>query len=199
MLNVKNVKNVIWDKDGTLIDVHIYWSEIIRRRANEIVKKYNLNYALYTDICKMLGLDVDNGRLLQEGPVGVLSRYEILEKLHIYLLDQGVNSNMNINELIFNVVHSEFKPFMYNYVKLLPCIKDTLDKFHQQGIRQYIITSDTSENAKSIADYLGIIKYFKKIWGKDEVRVPKKNRRACIEVNGRRKLRIKRNNLYRGY
>ena len=98
MLNVKNVKNVIWDKDGTLIDVHIYWSEIIRRRANEIVKKYNLNYALYTDICKMLGLDVDNGRLLQEGPVGVLSRYEILEKLHIYLLDQGVNSNMNIKK-----------------------------------------------------------------------------------------------------
>ena len=30
---IRNIEGVIFDKDGTLTDSHIYWSEIIRRRA----------------------------------------------------------------------------------------------------------------------------------------------------------------------
>jgi phosphoglycolate phosphatase-like HAD superfamily hydrolase len=35
-----NIEAVIFDKDGTLIDVHHYWSSMIKMRATLIVKKW---------------------------------------------------------------------------------------------------------------------------------------------------------------
>ena len=45
--NLSGIEGVIFDKDGTLTDSHIYWSEIIRRRANKICQFCDLRYDLY--------------------------------------------------------------------------------------------------------------------------------------------------------
>jgi len=174
MLSLENVKNIIWDKDGTLTDVHLYWGEIIKRRANALIKEYQLEQVFYEKICKILGLDMVAQKLVQEGPVGVLSRQEILDKLNDYLISEGIKSSKELNEKIFDEVHSEFKSNVYDYVKLIPYVKAALEKFHNMNINQYIITSDTGENAKSIVKYLNIDKYFTKVWGKNEVPYPKK-------------------------
>ena len=171
---IENIKNIIWDKDGTLTDVHLYWGEIIKRRAKAIIKEYNLNSIYYEKICSMLGLNLQTGKLKEEGPVGVLSRQEILEKLNEYLLNNKINSEQEINEKIFDEVHKEFRPYIFEYVRLLPYVTETLKKFKDAGLKQYIITSDTSENALSITKRLGIYEYFNKIWGKNEVPYPKK-------------------------
>ena len=35
----KSIEGVIFDKDGTITDSHIYWSMIISMRTPEIIKK----------------------------------------------------------------------------------------------------------------------------------------------------------------
>lgn len=180
MLKLENVKNIIWDKDGTLTDVHLYWGEIVKRRAKALVKKYNLSENYYEKICKMLGLYVDTQKLTEIGPVGVLSREEILDKLHEYLLSEGVSSSKELNEKIFDSVHKQFLSDILDYVKLLPDVEDALNRFSRKGCKQYIITSDTSENAEKIAKYLKIDKYFIKIWGKNVIPYPKKSGKPAI-------------------
>ena len=41
--DIKNISTIIFDKDGTLTDSHIYWAEIIYLRSNAIIDEFNLN------------------------------------------------------------------------------------------------------------------------------------------------------------
>ena len=40
--SLDNVETIIFDKDGTFIDLHYFWGKMTEMRANEVIKYYKL-------------------------------------------------------------------------------------------------------------------------------------------------------------
>ena len=73
-LALPDVEAVIFDKDGTLIDVHHYWTSMLKIRAKLIVKKYKLNGRVKDELMDAMGIDVGTGKIKVNGPVGIKPR-----------------------------------------------------------------------------------------------------------------------------
>ncbi len=183
-----NIDTIIWDKDATLIDANYFWAEITRRRADKVLAHYSLGKEFYSDICKNMGLDIETGKLIELSPVAVLSREEVLNFLHSKLLSLGVKSDKQKNDELFCEVHSEFQECACDYIHLLPAVKELVEGFSAGGVKQFIITSDTKENALLTVQKFDLEKHFAKIYGKAEFSQPKKTGIPLLEV-------IKENNL----
>ncbi len=184
----KNIDTIIWDKDATIIDANSFWAEITKRRADKIISYYSIDEKFYPEICKNMGLDVKSGKLIPLSPVAVLSREEVLNYLHNLLVSLGVNSNKEKNDELFCDVHCEFQKCASNYITLLPSVKTLIQAFAKNGFKQFIITSDTKENAILSVQKFGLDGYFSGIYGKHEFSEPKKTGIPLLQV-------IKENNL----
>ena len=40
---IKNIDTILFDKDGTFIDLHYFWGKMTELRVQEIIKIYNLD------------------------------------------------------------------------------------------------------------------------------------------------------------
>ena len=185
---IKNIKTIVWDKDGTIIDSNCYWGEIIKRRSKKIIDTYNVNKDYLDKICALMGFDLKTQKLMEKGPIALLSRDEVLEILHEGLLGMGIDSGKTTNNQIFNDVHEEFKDEAIDYVQILPYVEDTIKLFFKNDINQILITSDTKENAITCLKKFNLDKYFNKIYGKNDFSAPKKTGMPLIEA-------LKQNNL----
>ena len=76
---IENVDTVLFDKDGTIIDLHYFWGKITEMRVLAIISKYNLSEDLYNTLCFFLGYDVNKHMMLPEGITAVYSRIKIIE------------------------------------------------------------------------------------------------------------------------
>ena len=183
-----NIDTIIWDKDATLIDANFFWAEITRRRANKVLECYSIDSKHYSEICENMGLDNESGKLIELSPVAVLSREEVLNFLHEKLLSLGVKSDKQKNDELFCEVHSEFQQCACDYIHLLPSVQELVCAINASGAKQFIITSDTKENAILSIEKFGLDKYFSGVYGKAEFTQPKKTGIPLLEV-------IKQNNL----
>lgn len=184
----KNIDTIIWDKDATIIDANSFWAEITRRRTDKIISHYSIDEKFYSEICKNMGLDVASNKLIPLSPVAVLSREEVLQHLHNKLISLSVNSSKEKNDEIFLEVHAEFQKCASDYITLLPAVSELIQAFSKNGIMQFIITSDTKENATLSVQKFGLEHCFSGIYGKHEFSEPKKTGVPLLQV-------IKENNL----
>ena len=58
-----NIKTVLFDKDGTFIDLHYFWGKMTELRVKEIMRRYNLHDECFADLCLKLGFDVSSGKM----------------------------------------------------------------------------------------------------------------------------------------
>ena len=84
-LVLQRVGAVLFDKDGTIIDVHHYWSLMIRYRAEAVAEFVGTNGSggehggpMVDLLMSAMGVDGTGRRLRPEGPVGVKKRSEIV-------------------------------------------------------------------------------------------------------------------------
>ena len=73
-----NPEIVLFDKDGTLIDVHHYWSSMLRLRGSLITEKWFKNHSkknsIERELIEAMGIDLLSGKIKVSGPVGIKSR-----------------------------------------------------------------------------------------------------------------------------
>ena len=67
--DIKNISAIIFDKDGTLTNSHIYWAEIISLRSNAIIDEFKLNPKYFSLIASSMGLNTDSNNLEENGPI----------------------------------------------------------------------------------------------------------------------------------
>ena len=82
---IENIDAIIFDKDGTLTDSSIYWSEIIKRRSKKIQEDLLLSKEEYYELLKVMGLDITSNKLLPEGPIAIKSRKEVIDVIISHL------------------------------------------------------------------------------------------------------------------
>ena len=171
--SIENLEAVIFDKDGTIVDVHPYWAEIIRRRANAVIAHYHLAESVFPQLCTAMGLSLTENRLLPEGPVGLASREEVIEALHRCLTGLGVNPTTEILTALFAKVHEAFLPDIDGYLRLIPGTEQFFTALRQAGARMAVVTSDTAVNTRHAMNKLGINACFDVIVGRDTTPEPK--------------------------
>ena len=64
---INNIETVLFDKDGTFIDLHYFWGKMTELRAEEVIKNFNLNKNLFEKICLILGYNINTKKCLQTG------------------------------------------------------------------------------------------------------------------------------------
>jgi phosphoglycolate phosphatase len=164
---IDRVEAVIFDKDGTLINHHLYWGEIIRRRANMVINQYNLDETMFTNICSAMGLSLNDNRLLPDGPVGLVSREGVIKALCSCLSKESVEADEQSIDQLFIHVHDAFLTDIDKYIQLIPNVVGFIDELHNAGVKKAVVTSDTVQNTKETLIRLDIDKYFDVIIGKD--------------------------------
>lgn len=143
---INNIDTILFDKDGTFIDLHYFWGKMTEMRASEIVKKFNLQKNMFSTLCLKLGYDTSKGEMLQDGITAMYSRPVIIEIFCKNLNELGVKTTENDIEKIFDNVSKLFYENMSEYTKPIGSAIDFIKNVKSKGLKTGIVTSDTKES-----------------------------------------------------
>lgn len=190
--NIENIKMVVFDKDGTLIDVHHYWCSMIEFRAKffiESLKKEDIDLKkLHDDLINNMGINLTTKKMKPEGPVGIKPRNFIVEvALDTIKTYVGTYSKEKVTD-IFQQVDEYSKTKLNEIVKPLQGVEKLLNSLKKHNYLISIATTDLSSRAVLAMKNLSLEKYFNYIAGADLVKNAKPNPDLVEYIMGKHDL-----------
>lgn len=144
--HIDNIDTVLFDKDGTFIDLHYFWGKMTELRAQEIIKKYNLKKDICPELCLNLGYNQQTGKMLKDGITALYSRQIIIELFCKDLKAKGIDITEKELESIFDEVNTIFYKEMVKYTKPIDSAIEFIKNIRSCGIKTGIVTSDSKES-----------------------------------------------------
>lgn len=170
---LKDVKLVIFDRDGTLIDLYHYWAQMIGKRAELICQKFQLDGQHKEKLMFEMGVDVGKGKLRPEGPVGIKKREIVMQAAVDYLDDLGIADAYEACVEIFKRVDDLSRSMLAELIKPLKGMNKLIDSMLKQGVKLAIATTDKEERARLSMEHLKLTDKFQAIIGADSVKESK--------------------------
>ena len=128
-----------------------------------------------------MGLDINIGKLMPEGPIAIKSRNEVISSLEKYLESIGCSNSFDVIVNVIKEVNSEFHD-VNDFIKPINECVSLVKKLKGLGVKITLLTSDTTKNAISTTDYLEITDYFDLIQGTDGIGEKKSSGKSALEV-----------------
>jgi len=174
---IENIKMVVFDKDGTLIDVHHYWCSMIEFRAKFFVDIVGTDKKsqLYDELVDNMGIDLVSKKMKPEGPVGIKPRDFIVDVALETVRRYDNSINRDTIEDIFVKVDEYSKTKLDKIVKVLPGVETVLENLKKADIAIAVATTDLTKRASLAMEVLNIKSYFDDIIGADLVKKAKPN------------------------
>ncbi len=144
--NLDNIETVLFDKDGTFIDLHYFWGKMSELRVQEIIKRYNVDEKLFPELCLKLGYDTSRGKMLSDGITALYSRSIIINIFCKDLMGFGVDVTEQELENIFDYVNTIFYKEMVKYTKPIDSAINFIKELRKNNIKIGIVTSDSKES-----------------------------------------------------
>lgn len=157
------IKGILFDKDGTLVDFHATWfaagDTLAMRAAEGNRERANL-------LMEQAGFDFETHRYLPDSVFAAGTNADIVE-LWYPELDLAAR----------NVILADFNSFTSSQdaatpVPLAGC-RDTLTTLHARGLKLGIATNDSTSGAERTLLALGVAQMFEAAYGYDAVANPK--------------------------
>ena len=108
---INNIETVLFDKDGTFIDLHFFWGKMTELRAKEVIKEFNLENKYFNEKNYQKALEDCKGYL----------RSELAKKLKarkmpelIFKRDSSLDYGNRIEELLASIKKSRNRSRMSN-------------------------------------------------------------------------------------
>lgn len=168
-----NIKLVIFDKDGTFIDIHTYWGRVVELRATKIIQYFALNDSFFKPLCDVMGYDINLKKLPPDSPVGLYARGKVQEILLYYLQSQKIEASLEDIERIFLEVSQEFIVEQEKYTVVIPEAVALMAELKKSGVKMIVITSDSQANAIHTIEKNNLSEFFSLVYGAENSSEPK--------------------------
>jgi len=170
---IEKIELVIFDKDGTFIDIHKYWGRVVELRAREIIRYFGLNDDFYKPLCDVMGYDLNTGKLPPDSPVGLYARGKVQEILLYFLVSHNIEASIEDIENIFQSVGQEFLTEQEEYTVTIKEAVMLMERLKNAGCKMVVVTSDSRENAIYTVKKRGLDKFFEDVYGTEDSKEPK--------------------------
>ncbi|HOE16834.1 MAG TPA: HAD family hydrolase [Syntrophorhabdaceae bacterium] len=170
---IDDIRLLIFDKDGTLMELHYYWAQMVGLRAEMICKDLGLERGHVERIAYSMGADLKTGRLLPEGPVGLKKREVVLQAAIDYLNNIGYEDVYDLCFNAFQKVDDISSKDLKRFVRPIGGALELLRKAAHSGCKTAIATIDRRGRAKLAMECLGFADVIDLVIGADDVSRPK--------------------------
>jgi phosphoglycolate phosphatase len=170
---IHEVNLVIFDKDGTLIELYHYWSQMVALRARLICEALGLGEEHAAGLKWALGVDEKAGRLRPEGPVGLKKRELVIKAAADYLDGIGLADAQGPCADAFDRADEISREKLPQLVRPIRGAAALIESLRIHGCRIAIATVDRSERARLAMDFLGFGDKIDLVVGAEQVTRPK--------------------------
>lgn len=164
---IKNIDTVLFDKDGTFIDLHYFWGKMTELRAREIIKYFSLDENLFEKLCSFLGYSVQEKIMKPDGITALYSRVKIIEILKNNLQEIGINTTEDELTKIFDSVSDVFYLNINEHTKPIESAIIFIKKLYAKGIKLGIVTSDSIVSTQLTLKHLDLGYLFDVVIGRE--------------------------------
>lgn len=174
---LEDVRLILLDKDGTIIDIHHYWGTMLKERAQIIVNRWfsdsDSQAKIFNELIDVMGIEIESGCMKPEGPVGVKPRPFIVKVASEVVCKNGVTTEEEEIEKLFKEVDLQTSNDMLPLLKVLPGVDAFIKDCHEQGLQLGIVTTDITARGRKALQALKMENFFQYIIGGDKVNNPK--------------------------
>lgn len=172
---IENVDTVLFDKDGTFIDLHYFWGKMSKMRSKECIRIFQLDATVFEKLCLSLGYNVKTGKMLKDGITALYSRPKIIEIFTKDLVSLGASATEKQVEEIFDRVSQEFYKNLPEYTKPIKEAIDFIKKIKLAGLKTGIVTSDSIESTELAINHFGWQELFDVAIGRESTKETKES------------------------
>ncbi|MGE5257028.1 MAG: HAD family hydrolase [Hyphomicrobiales bacterium] len=153
---IRDVGLVVFDKDGTLIELYPYWSQMVALRTRLIGEALGLDTKHQAGLRWALGVDERAGRLRPEGPVGLKKRQIVLKAATDYLDGIGHKDALPLCEQAFQRADEISAGDLNRFIRPIPGAVSLMGALRDGGCRVALATVDVSWRARLAMKYIGV-------------------------------------------
>lgn len=157
------IRGILFDKDGTLIDVNNTWVPIYRRMLSEL---FGTDAEGAERLMEKVGLDRKTGTFLANSIIAAGTTRQLVESWWPGLDEAGMAAKARI-------LDHDYAPLVRDYLKPLMPLEPVLSELRGMDFRLGVATNDSHVSAVGHIAHLGVAELFEVIIAGDTVPVPK--------------------------
>ena len=170
---LSDVGLVVFDKDGTLMDVHAYWANMVRWRCEILGRRLSLCAKDIAGLMDAMGVDVAHMRVKRAGPVGIKQRDVVLRAGMDYLESSGFGNQTNALVDAFAETDRTSMARLDELIQPIEGLRALVDSLTTCGCRIAVATTDRTDRAMLALRHLKIASSIDFVAGADMVQAPK--------------------------
>jgi|SRR5699024_273270 len=160
-----NIKYVLFDKDGTLLDLDSVWVDWLNNVKYYLIINGWIKENKISEFIKDIGIKED--KVILDSPLSVASENEMQTIIAYHLYSIGIDWQQSVEITGQSFMFANDQINKSSNMQLIKGVEKFLEKLYYSGRKIGVITADTQENAENHLYATNIANWFHFIIGSD--------------------------------